>query len=298
MGQTGITPPRPKSSRWLWWSLGGLFLAIFSFRMGTWSSGATEGGGMGEKVGIITIEGLIYSSDKIVKNLDKFLERKDIKAIVLRINSAGGMVAPTQEIFEKVKKVRKVKPIISSLGSVAASGGYYIAIAGDSILANGGTILGSIGVIMEYPVVEKLLDKIGIAFQTIKSGELKDTGSSTRKPTEKDVKYLQEVVDDLFDQFVTAVSVERSMSREKVKALADGRVFTGVQSLELGLVDRLGTFEDAIALAGKLGNITGKPKTVRVKKKRPSFLDWFMGEMGQKISARVENIPTFRWYVE
>lgn len=298
MGQAGIGPPQHSSNRWIWWSLGGLFLVVFAFRLGAWSSGVKDGGGLGEKVGIVTVDGLIYSAEETVRNLDRFQERKDIKAIVLRINSPGGMVAPTQEIFEKVKVVRKVKPVISSLGTVAASGGYYIAVAGDSIMANGGSILGSIGVIMEYPVAEKLLDKIGITFETIKSGELKDTGSSTRKPTEKDLKYLQGVVDDLYNQFVTAVAEERSMAREKVEALADGRVYTGVQSLELGLVDRLGTFEDAVALAGEMGNISGKPKTVRVKKKRPSFLDWFLGEMGQKISVRVEKIPAFRWYVE
>lgn len=296
MGQTELIHPPRKSSRWIWWSLGALALIIV-YKMGSFSQGA--GGGLGEKVGIIVVEGPIYTSEKTVKDLDKFQKRNDIKAIVLRINSPGGVVGPTQEIFEKVKTLSLIKPVVSSLGAVAASGGYYIALAGDSILANGGSILGSIGVIMEYPIAHGLFEKVGVEFETIKSGELKDTGSMTRAVTSRDRQYLQGVVDDLYAQFVNAVAVERSLPHAEVEALADGRVFTGLQSLSLGLIDGIGTLEDAISLAARLGEISGDPRTVRIPKKRPSFVEWFFGDrVGQKISTVFEKIPAYRWHME
>ncbi|MEE8335400.1 MAG: signal peptide peptidase SppA [Candidatus Neomarinimicrobiota bacterium] len=297
MGQTELIHPPRKSGRWLWWILGA-FALIIVYKIGSASQGAGSGG-LGEKVGIIVVEGPIYTSEKTVKDLDKFQKRNDIKALVLRINSPGGVVGPTQEIFEKVKALSLIKPVVSSLGAVAASGGYYIALAGDSILANGGTILGSIGVIMEYPIARGLLEKVGVEFETIKSGELKDTGSITRAVTSRDRQYLQGVVDDLYAQFVNAVAVERSLPRTEVEVLADGRVFTGIQSLSLGLIDGIGTLEDAVSLAGRLGKISGDPRTVRIPKKRSSFVDWFLGDrVGQKINTVFEKIPAYRWHME
>ncbi|MEE8437265.1 MAG: signal peptide peptidase SppA [Candidatus Neomarinimicrobiota bacterium] len=298
MGQAELKLPPRRSGRWIWWSLGGLFALIIVYKMGSSSQGIGRGG-LGEKVGIIVVEGPIYTSEKTVKDLDKFQKRNDIKAIVLRINSPGGVVGPTQEIYEKVKVLRSIKPVVSSLGAVAASGGYYIAIAGDSILANGGSILGSIGVIMEYPIARDLFEKVGLQFETVKSGDLKDTGSMTRAATARDRQYLQAVVDDLYAQFVNAVAEERSLPRTEVEVLADGRVFTGLQSLSLGLIDGIGTLEDAVALAARLGEISGEPKTVRIPKKRPSFLDWFLGDkVGQKINTVFEKIPAYRWHME
>jgi len=299
MGQAELKLPPRKSKRWIWWSLGSFFVLIFVYKMGSNSAQGINAGGLGDKIGIIVVEGPIYSAEKTVKDLHKFQNRKDIKALVLRINSPGGVVGPTQEIYEKVKSFSNTKPVVASLGAVAASGGYYIAIAADSILANGGSILGSIGVIMEYPVARVLLEKVGVEFEVVKSGDLKDTGSMTRSATDRDKQYLQAVVDDLYAQFVDAVAEERSLMRSEVKSLADGRVYTGMQSLQLGLIDGLGTMEDAVAMAGRLGNISGEPKIVRIPNKNPSFIDWLMGDrIGQKINSAFEKIPAYRWYME
>ena len=217
---------------------------------------------------------------------------------MVRIDSPGGLVAPTQEIYEKIKTIKEEKPIIASMASVAASGGYYIALGADTIIANPGTIVGSIGVIMNYPVMTEFLDKVGIEFETVKSGDLKDVGSYSREVTEADRKHLNEMVDDMYSQFVNAVSQNRSLSKEEVKKIADGRVFTGKQSKELGLIDVIGTFEDAVSIAGTMGQIKGKPKIVQVNKKRPSVLDWFTGNLGQTVSGWFDELPAYRWRME
>lgn len=175
MDQTGIKRPKT-NSKWLWWGLGSFFALVLAFQLGIWSTGLSLEGS-GKKVGIVNVVGPILSSESTVKQLEKFRERGDVSAIVVRIDSPGGLVAPTQEIYEKIKAVRMEKPVVSSLGTVAASGGYYIALGGDTLMANPGTIIGSIGVVMEFPVMTELLEKVGIDFETIKSGELKDVGS-------------------------------------------------------------------------------------------------------------------------
>ena len=190
------------------------------------------------------------------------------------------------------------KPVVSSLGTVAASGGYYIALGGDTLMANPGTIIGSIGVVMEFPVMTELLEKVGIDFETVKSGELKDVGSYSRKVTEADRSHLNEMVADMYDQFVSAVSVGRNMTIDDVLPLADGRVFTGLKSKEFGLIDTIGTYEDAIFLAGSMGDISGKPKTVQAQKKRPSLLDWISGNLGQTVSNWFDELPAYRWRME
>jgi len=184
------------------------------------------------------------------------------------------------------------------MGSVAASGGYYVALGSDSIMANPGTILGSIGVVLNYPVMTELLDKVGIEFETVKSGELKDVGSYSRAVTKADRSHLNDMVSDMYSQFVRAVSQNRAMTEEDVIQLADGRVYTGKQSIKLGLIDAIGTFEDAIVLAGSMGQISGKPKTVQVNKKRPSLLDWFSGNLGQTVSGWFDELPAYRWRME
>ena len=185
---------RPKTnSNWLWWSLGAFFISIIIFRLGAISANSTIEGS-GKKVGIVKVNGPIISSESIVSQLEKFKNRKDISAIVIRIDSPGGLVAPTQEIYEKVRSLRGIKPVITSMGSVAASGGYYIALGGDTLIANPGTIIGSIGVIMNYPIATELLDKVGIKFETVKSGGLKDVGSYSREVTDADRKHLNEMV--------------------------------------------------------------------------------------------------------
>lgn len=297
MDQTRLRTKSSYTYRWIWWGLGALFLCVIFYNLGVRSSTLNPGGGRGEKVGIVSVTGPIYSSENTVRELDKFQQRADVKAIVLRINSPGGVVGPTQEIFEKVKQVKIEKPVVASLDAVAASGGYYIAVAGDSVLGNGGSIVGSIGVIMQYPVAEQLLDKVGISVETLKSGDFKDIGSYSRQPTPEDRASLQSVIDNLYSQFVDAVAKERGLQRDTVLSLADGRIYTGNQASELGLIDGLGTMEDAIAMAGRMGKISGKPKTIRVRK-RPSLLNRLMVEMGQKASSRFMEIPAYRWRME
>ena len=289
---------RPTTNlRWLWWGLGSFIALTIAFRLGTWSTDLSMGG-VGDKVGIVNIIGPIVSSEETIKELEKFRSRNDVSAILVRIDSPGGLVAPTQEIYEKIKLIKQEKPIVASMGSVAASGGYYISLGADSIIANPGSIVGSIGVIMNYPVMTELLNKVGINFETIKSGELKDVGSYSREVTKADREHLNDMVLDMYKQFVDAVTQNRSLSEEEVLKIADGRVFTGRQSKELGLIDVIGTFDDAITIAGSLGQIKGKPKTVQVNKKRPSLLDWFTGNLGQTVSGWFDELPAYRWRTE
>ena len=289
---------RPTTNlRWLWWGLGSFIALTIAFRLGTWSTDLSMGG-VGDKVGIVNIIGPIVSSEETIKELEKFRSRNDVSAILVRIDSPGGLVAPTQEIYEKIKLIKQEKPIVASMGSVAASGGYYISLGADSIIANPGSIVGSIGVIMNYPVMTELLNKVGINFETIKSGELKDVGSYSREVTKADREHLNNMVLDMYKQFVDAVTQNRSLSEEEVLKIADGRVFTGRQSKELGLIDVIGTFDDAITIAGLLGQIKGKPKTVQVNKKRPSLLDWFTGNLGQTVSGWFDELPAYRWRME
>ena len=289
---------RPKTNiNWIWWGLGAFFFAVIIFRVGA-ASAVSNLEGSGKKVGIVKINGPILTSDAVVSQLDKLKNRKDISAIVVRIDSPGGLVAPTQEIYEKVKSLRGVKPIISSMGSVAASGGYYIALGADTLFANPGTIVGSIGVIMNYPIATELLGKVGIKFETVKSGGLKDVGSYSREVTEADRRHLNDMVTNIHNQFIDAVNDNRSIEKSELIKLADGRVFTGLQSKDLGLVDLLGTFEDAVSLAGSLGKIKGVPKTIQIDKKNSSLIDMFTSNIEQATSSWFDELPAYRWKME
>jgi len=232
-----------------------------------------------DKVALIRIEGIILDSKDVIEQLKKYSKNSSVKAIVLRIDSPGGAVVPSQEIYEEVKKVRAQgnQKIITSMGSVAASGGYYIAAASDRIVANPGTLTGSIGVIMEFATAEQLMSKIGIKNEVIKSGLRKDVGNFMRAMTPEERAYLQGVIDDVHDQFIDAVAQGRKMKKEDVLPLADGGVFTGRQAKAYGLVDELGDLQDAINLAGKLGKIDGEPKVLEEQKKY-SVWDLLKGE--------------------
>ncbi len=198
------------------------------------------------QVGVVEVEGVIVDSKKIIEQLDDFHEDGSIKAIVLRINSPGGGVGPSQEIHDEVRRIDADKPVVVSMGSVAASGGYYIAAPARVIFANPGTITGSIGVIMEFTNVQELLEKIGLHSQVVKSGKHKDIGSPVRPMTEEDRALLQALIDDVHTQFVDSVAAGRQLEVQKVRTFADGRIFTGRQARELGLVDELGGLEAAI----------------------------------------------------
>ena len=291
-----IKRPKPPGStnRWVWIMISVIVVIFIILRIADLASG-DDGFGVGDKVGLVRIEGPIMSSRTVVADLDALSERNDIKSILVRINSPGGAIAPSQEIYEKLRSVRAIKPVITSMGSVAASGGYYIALGSSVILANKGTITGSIGVIMEYPVAVELLDKIGLSIETVKSGKLKDAGSGSREATEQDRQYFQDIVGDLHGQFIDVVTDERALDRNTVMDLADGRVYTGTQSLALGLIDSLGTLEDAVNLAGQLGNITGKPKTFEIKHRRTGLMELLMGSGGQTTVSWFHSMPVYRW---
>jgi protease-4 len=232
---------------------------------------------VGGGVGVIEITGPIIDSQEAVQQMGDFADNGSVKAVVLRIDSPGGVVGPSQEISAEVKRLAAAKPVVVSMGSVAASGGYYIAAPASRILANPGTITGSIGVLMKLSNVEGLLDKIGLKATTIKSGLFKDTGSSTRPMSLEEQQLLQGVVDDLHDQFVRAVAEGRKLPLDDVRRLADGRVYTGRQAVELKLVDRLGGFRDAVNEAGKLAGIEGEPRLIHPPRKR-KFLGQLLAE--------------------
>ena len=223
----------------------------------------------GDRIALIRVEGVILDSQTTIEDLKRFSENPSVKAIVIRIDSPGGGVVPSQEIYDAVKRVRSKnnKAVIASMGSVAASGGYYIAAATDRIVANPGTLTGSIGVIMETANVEGLFQKIGVEGVVIKSGKYKDVGSPLRKMSADERGLLQAVMDDVHKQFIEAVAEGRSLEIRAAQALADGRIFTGRQAKEAKLVDELGDLEDAIQLAAEVVGIEGEPKVVEPRRR-------------------------------
>ena len=235
----------------------------------------SEGDSKG-KVAIVELNYTIISSESIVRQFKKFREDESVKAIVLRINTPGGGVAASQEMYEEVRKTRDSgKPVIISFGPIAASGGYYVSCGGSLIVSNPGSLTGSIGVIAQFITIKELAEKLGIEATTVKSGELKDAGNMFREPNEADLEYIQDIIDNSFQQFLDVVSRERKIDMEELKKIATGRVYTGVQALELRLVDTLGTFEDAIQIAADMGGIEGEPTIVK-EKKSMAWLDYFM----------------------
>lgn len=245
-----------------------LFILLFVFLLGFGlAKRVTEEGISKDTIGVIEIKGIIKTARPILEHLVKFRKNKNIKAVILRIESPGGAVGPSQEIYLEVMKLRKIKPVVASLGAIAASGGYYIAAAANKIVAVPGTLTGSIGVKMEFPNLEKLFKKLGIESEVIKSGPYKDIGSPIREMTEAEKMLLERVVKDVHRQFLEAIAKGRNLPLEKVEAVADGSIFTGEEAKKLGLVDELGNFEDAVRLAAKLGGIKGEPKLYFPKEK-------------------------------
>ncbi|MCS7230302.1 MAG: signal peptide peptidase SppA [Candidatus Kryptonium sp.] len=224
-----------------------------------------------DKIALIELKGVIVSSEEIVRQIKKYTKSKAVKAIVFYIDSPGGGVSASEEIYQELKKAREKKPVIASMGSVAASGGYYVSLGATKIVANPGTITGSIGVIAQFPNLSKLFDKIGVDFEVVKSGKFKDSGNPYRGLTDEERKYLQNLIDDVYGQFVNHVVEERKMKKEDVLKIADGRVFTGKQAYELGLVDTLGTLEDAIKIAANMAGIKDEPKIVKERRKDRIF---------------------------
>ncbi len=228
-------------------------------------------------IGVIEIEGIITTSKRVVQDIKNFAENPNIGGILVRVDSPGGGVAASQEIYEELKKAKLQKKVVVSMGALAASGGYYVSLPADLIVANPGTITGSIGVIMQFPVFEELMRKIGIDYEVIKSKEHKDIGSPFRKMNEKDRKILQDVVTDVYDQFVQATCDARGLPRDSVVNFADGRIITGSQAKQLGLVDTLGTFEDAVKILGDMLGIQ-RPNLI-YPPKRFSLIEMFTEPM-------------------
>ena len=226
-------------------------------------------------IGIVDIEGTKLESREIVETLNDFNENNDINGIIVRINSPGGAVAPSQEIFEAVNKIslEDKKPIVASISSTGASGGYYIAIGADKIMANSGSIVGSIGVIISFPIAKSLLDKVGLKFETFASGEYKDSGSPYRDINLNDQDYFKEIVNDMHNQFITEVSKQRNISIKKIEALSNGKIYTGKMAYENNLIDTLGTFEDALILTKNMSNIKGKINLIYPDKDEPFLYD-------------------------
>lgn len=236
-----------------------------------------------ERIGLITVEGPIISSEDIIEDLKTYRKDRSIKAIILRVDSPGGAVAPAQEIYEEVKKTIKEKPVVVSMGAVAASGGYYISAPASKIVANPGTLTGSIGAIMEIPNIKGLMDKIGIKTEVIKSGKYKDLASLFRDMEPEQRRILQSVLDEVHEQFIRAVAEGRGLQVDQVREIADGRIFTGSQALKFRLVDRLGNMEDAISLARELAGIKGEPQIV-TRKERFSLKDLLKGKAQEIIN--------------
>lgn len=241
----------------------------------------------GERVGVIEITGIISNPKRIISRLKQFREDERIKAIVLRIESPGGGVGAAQEIYREVRKTAKTKKIVASMGSVAASGGYYIAAGANGIIANPGTITGSIGVILGYTNFQDILKKIGLVPIVVKSGEYKDMGSPTRKMTTKEQDLLQDMVDRIHKQFVRAIAESRQMELSNVESLADGRIFLGEEAKELGLVDRLGNIEDATEWAGRMAGIEGKIVTVYAREKKLNLIKYIVDSSINAIAQRI-----------
>lgn len=247
---------------------------------------------IGDKVGVIEVFGVIADSRQIIEQLHDFRDNDGVKAIVLRIDSPGGGVGPSQEIYDEVKAVDSVKPVVVSMGSVAASGGYYIAAPAREIIANPGTIIGSIGVIMEFTNFQELLDKIGLSSVVVKSGQFKDIGSPTREMTSEEREILQNLIDDVHSQFVSSVADGRKLEEKTVRSIADGRVFSGRMAMEIGLVDSMGNLEVAIKRAADLGGVEGEPNVVYPPGKKPRFIDLFIEETLNRLQYALQKKRT------
>ncbi len=231
-----------------------------------------------DRIAVVRLEGVIGDVRGVLESLDKQGKDPRVKALVIRVDSPGGAVAPTQEVFQALKSWSQSKKVVASLGSIATSGGYYVACAAHRVVANPGTITGSIGVVVQMTSLENLLEKLGIKSQVIKSAEHKDMGSIFRSLSEEEKSLLQKVVDDVHEQFVTDVASSRGLGMEKVRSMADGRIFSGRQAKDLGLVDELGGLREAIQVAARLAEIKGEPIVVEEPKERFSIWKLILGE--------------------
>jgi len=256
-----------------------------------------EGGGalFGARVAVVELEGVILDAEDLLRDLKSHRENPVVRAVVVRINSPGGVVAPSQEVYQALLKVREAgKPVVASLGAVAASGGYYVAVAADRIYANPGTLTGSIGVIMQMPNLDSLMKKVGVDYVVVKAGQFKDIGNMSRPMTPEERRVLQALLDDVHGQFIAAVSEGRRLDRQEVARFADGRIFSGAQAKALRMVDELGTLDDAVNEAARLAGLSLPPSIIPPR--RPiSIFDLVSSRLGlpaAHLSAPV--LPVFK----
>jgi protease-4 len=250
--------------------------------------GGGSGPVFGDKVALLEVRGMIIDVQPVIEQLVKFTRDDSVKAVVFRIESPGGGVSPSQELYREIQRTAQKKPVVASMGSVAASGGYYIASGGQKIYANPGTITGSIGVIAQFTNLEELFKKIGFRMEVVKSGAYKDVGNPGRAMTPEEREYLQKLLDSVHQQFIRDVARGRRMPEEKVREIADGRIFTGEQAKGLGLVDELGGLNDAIDAAAKMAGITGEPKLVYPEKKKISLLDYLIDRSAETLAQQLK----------
>lgn len=286
-----------RSRIWLWVVVGGggffLFLmAVFTLvYMAAKSQQQADGfSGFGDKIAVVDLEGVIVDPKGVVQNLKRYADDDSVKAIILHVNTPGGGVAASQEIYREVKRIRdeKKKRIVAQIETVGASGGYYVASATDKIYADPGSIVGSIGVIAEWYNYGDLIKWAKMKDITLKAGEFKDTGSPTRDMTPAEREYLQGMIDNMHQQFIQAVADGRHLKVEEVKAIADGKVWTGQQAVPMKLVDQLGDFQDAVNDTAKAVGIKGEPVLVHPEKPRRTLLDVLFGDVSEYLPDRAK----------
>jgi protease-4 len=289
-------PENTRSRTWLWIVIGGsaffLFvLAVFTLVYITLRAGGSEKaslGGFGSRIGVVDLDGVILSPKTVIDQLKEFNDDDSIKAIVLHVNSPGGGVAASEEIYREVKRIRdgKKKPIVASIETVGASGAYYVSSATNKIFADNGSIVGSIGVIAEWVNYGDLLHWAKLKAITMKAGEFKDTGSPTREMTPAERQYMQSLIDNMHGQFIQAVADGRKVKFEQIKAIADGKVWTGEQALTMHLIDQIGDFREAVQDTAKSVGISGEPTLVHPEKDRKTVLDLLFGDVSEWVPSR------------
>jgi protease-4 len=277
---------------------GGLFAVFFAFLVLAYTAvkGETPRLTSGPRIGVVPIEGIIgvagrsgVDSDEVLRLLKRYADDSDMKAIVVRIDSPGGAVAPSQEIYDELRRVGEDKVVVCSMGNVAASGGLYVAMGCDRIVAEPGTLTGSIGVISQFVNVKGLAERFSVKMETVKSGKLKDAGNPFRDMTPEDRTYWQALVDQVYRQFVAAVAESRDMAEDDVRKFADGRVLTGEQAQQLGLIDDLGNFHDAVDLAKEDAGLKGEPRLVYPPEERSRFFEDLFGDAARAVARAIRS---------
>ncbi|HUK48232.1 MAG TPA: signal peptide peptidase SppA [Terriglobales bacterium] len=275
-----------RSRFWLWVVIGGgaffLFvLAVFTLVYVALHAGGRGGiSGFGDKIGVVDLDGVILDPDQVVDDLRRFADDDSVKAIIIHVNSPGGGVAASEEIYREVKRIRdeKHKRIVASIETVGASGAYYVSSATNKIFADDGSVVGSIGVIAEWVNYGDLMRWAKLKPEVLKVGEFKDTGDPTRELTPAERQYMQGLIDNMYGQFVEAVASGRHAKVADIKSIADGRVWTGEQALGMHLIDQIGDFRAAVLDTAKSVNISGEPTLVHPERERESLLDWLFGD--------------------